>query len=62
MHAGDLVDAVEVGECARDPQHAVVTAGGEPHGVVLLPTRQRADLILKKVESHLVEEVMLRRL
>jgi hypothetical protein len=27
-----------------------------------LPTRQRADLILKKVESHLVEEVALRRL
>src|SRR3954447_26513445 len=26
------------------------------------PTRQRADLILKKVESHLVEEVALRRL
>ena len=28
----------------------------------ILPTRQRADLILKKVESHLVEEVALRRL
>jgi type I pantothenate kinase len=28
----------------------------------ILPTRQRADLILKKVESHLVEEVELRRL
>jgi hypothetical protein len=27
-----------------------------------LPTRQRADLILKKGESHLVEEVALRRL
>ncbi len=27
----------------------------------ILPTRQRADLILKKVESHLVEEVALRR-
>jgi type I pantothenate kinase len=28
----------------------------------ILPTRQRADLILKKVDSHLVEEVALRRL
>ena len=28
----------------------------------ILPTRQRADLILKKVVSHLVEEVALRRL
>jgi type I pantothenate kinase len=28
----------------------------------ILPTRQRADLILKKSESHLVEEVALRRL
>jgi type I pantothenate kinase len=28
----------------------------------ILPTRQRADLILKKGESHLVEEVALRRL
>jgi type I pantothenate kinase len=28
----------------------------------ILPTRQRAVLILKKVESHLVEEVALRRL
>jgi type I pantothenate kinase len=28
----------------------------------ILPTRQRADLILKKDESHLVEEVALRRL
>jgi type I pantothenate kinase len=28
----------------------------------ILPTRQRAELILKKVESHLVEEVALRRL
>ena len=28
----------------------------------ILPTRQRADLILTKVESHLVEEVALRRL
>jgi type I pantothenate kinase len=28
----------------------------------ILPTRQRADLILKKAESHAVEEVALRRL
>ncbi len=28
----------------------------------ILPTRQRADLILTKGESHLVEEVALRRL
>ncbi len=28
----------------------------------ILPTRQRADLILKKSESHQVEEVALRRL
>jgi type I pantothenate kinase len=28
----------------------------------ILPTRQRAELILKKGTSHLVEEVALRRL
>ena len=28
----------------------------------ILPTRQRADLILKKTESHSVEEVALRKL
>ena len=28
----------------------------------ILPTRQRADLILKKREDHMVEEVSLRRL
>jgi type I pantothenate kinase len=28
----------------------------------ILPTRQRADLILRKVESHAIEEVALRRL
>jgi type I pantothenate kinase len=28
----------------------------------ILPTRQRADLILTKGESHLVEQVALRRL
>ena len=28
----------------------------------IIPTRQRSDLILKKVESHQVEEVSLRRL
>jgi type I pantothenate kinase len=28
----------------------------------ILPTRQRADLILKKGVSHLIEEVALRRL
>ena len=28
----------------------------------ILPTRQRADLILKKGESHMVEDVALRRL
>jgi type I pantothenate kinase len=28
----------------------------------ILPTRQRADLILKKDESHLVENVSLRKL
>ena len=28
----------------------------------ILPTRQRADLILKKGESHQIEEVALRRL
>ncbi len=28
----------------------------------ILPTRQRADLILKKGASHLVEEVALRKL
>jgi hypothetical protein len=33
MHAADLVVAVEVGQRARDAQHAMVTAGGKPHGV-----------------------------
>ena len=28
----------------------------------ILPTRQRADLILKKGESHMVEDVALRKL
>jgi type I pantothenate kinase len=28
----------------------------------ILPTRQRADLILKKSETHAVQEVALRRL
>jgi type I pantothenate kinase len=28
----------------------------------ILPTRQRADLILKKAESHSVQEVALRKL
>jgi type I pantothenate kinase len=28
----------------------------------ILPTRQRADLILKKGENHAVEQVALRRL
>ena len=28
----------------------------------ILPTRQRADLILKKAESHMVEDVALRKL
>jgi type I pantothenate kinase len=28
----------------------------------ILPTRQRADLILKKTASHLIDEVALRRL
>jgi type I pantothenate kinase len=28
----------------------------------ILPTRQRADLILKKGASHMIEEVSLRRL
>ena len=33
MHAADLVGAVEVGERARHPQHAMIAARGEPHGV-----------------------------
>jgi type I pantothenate kinase len=28
----------------------------------ILPTRQRADLILKKVKNHRIEEVALRKL
>jgi type I pantothenate kinase len=28
----------------------------------ILPTRQRSDLILKKSESHMVEQVSLRKL
>ena len=33
MHAADLVGAVEVGERARHPQHPVVAARRQPHGV-----------------------------
>src|SRR5215510_16146019 len=33
VHAADLLRVVEVGERARDPQHAVIAARGQPHGV-----------------------------
>ncbi len=33
MHAAHFVGAVEVGQCAGDPQHAMIAARGEPHGV-----------------------------
>jgi hypothetical protein len=33
MHAADFFGAVEVGERARHPQHAMIAARGEPHGV-----------------------------
>jgi hypothetical protein len=33
MDAADLLGAVEVGQRARNAQHAMVTAGGEPHGI-----------------------------
>ena len=33
MHAANRVGAVEIGERARHPQHAVIAAGGKPHGV-----------------------------
>ena len=33
MDAADLFRAVEVGERSCHPQHAVIAAGGEPHGV-----------------------------
>src|SRR6266704_3096392 len=33
MHAADLVGAVEIGERARHPQHAMIAARREPHGI-----------------------------
>ena len=33
MHAADFVGAVEIGERARDPQHAMIAARREPHRV-----------------------------
>jgi integrase len=33
MHAADFFDAVEIGERARDPQHAMIAACREPHGI-----------------------------
>ena len=33
MHAADFVGAVEIGERARHPQHPVITARRQPHGV-----------------------------
>ncbi len=33
MHAADLLGAVEIGERAGDPQHAVITARRQVHGV-----------------------------
>ena len=33
MHAADCVGAVEVGERARDAQHAVIAARRQPHGL-----------------------------
>ncbi len=32
MHAADFVGAVEIGERARDAQHAMLAAGGQLHG------------------------------
>ena len=39
-----------------------VTADAQYLHDSILPTRQRADLILKKSQTHRVEEVALRRL
>ena len=33
MHAADLLGAVEIGERARHPQHPMIAARGQPHGV-----------------------------
>jgi hypothetical protein len=33
MNAADVVGAVEIGERARHPQHAVIAARGKSHGV-----------------------------
>jgi len=33
MHAADFFRPVEVGECARHAQHAMVAARGQPHRV-----------------------------
>jgi hypothetical protein len=33
MHAADLVGAVEIGERARHPQHAMIAARRQPQGV-----------------------------
>jgi hypothetical protein len=33
MHAADLLGAVEIGERARDPEHPVIAARREMHGI-----------------------------
>src|ERR1700761_6047597 len=33
MDPADLVEAVEIGERARHPQHTMIAAGGKPHSV-----------------------------
>ena len=33
MHAPDLLGAIEVGERARDAEHTMIAACGEPHRV-----------------------------
>jgi hypothetical protein len=48
MYARDFVGAVEIGERALHPQHAVIAARGEPHGVGGV-AQERERNILNKI-------------
>ena len=41
MHPADLVGAIEIGERARDPQHAMIAARRQPHGVGGIPQQRK---------------------
>ena len=53
MHAAARRGAVEIGERARDAQHAVIAARGEPHGVGgVVDERERGGVELRDLVEH----------